>query len=118
MQIELNDEELETLNELFNDWGSDCPDADYDKVQALAEKFGFWKPKQPPTEEELKRREEFANSPLGQLTRDIVKRAYETIGKQLLEQKELFDKKDAEIGSTLRIKLPNDYQVKNDNEKA
>ena len=74
MQIELNDEELETLNELFNDWGSDCPDADYDKVRALAEKLGFWEPEYKSTEEELKRMaEEFTNSMRAEI-KEMIKR--------------------------------------------
>lgn len=79
MQIELNDEELETLKELFNDWGSDCPYADCIKVRALAEKLDFWEPEQLPTEEELKLSEEFRNSPNGRLMTELFKQSNEML---------------------------------------
>ena len=125
MQIELTSEELETLKELFNDWGSDQPYADYAKVRALAEKLGFWEPEPDPTEEELKRREEFINSPIGKIMSELFKRNNEFIAKTLLDRKldVKFTKGDADnnyqwndkIGSSLRIRLPNDYVVKDNN---
>lgn len=112
--FELTDEEFETLEEIFDDHGSDCPYVDCGQFQALGEKFGILEPIPPPTEEELKRREEFRNSLLGKLTREMFVKANESMVKMLIEQQRDWqwwndDFSNAKIGTTLKIRLPNDY---------
>lgn len=116
MQIELSNEELETLKNIYQDWGSDCPGTDYDKYKNLGIKLGWREPDFELTEEELKRREEFRNSSLGKLTSDLFKQA----NKKYIEMMKNW-KQDAEfmketqqsvkIGSSLKIRLPYDYYV-------
>lgn len=111
--MQLTDQDIETIKELLRDHGSDCPSADCAAVQALGEKLGVYEPELPPTAEELKRREERANSPFAKLMKDAQRGLIESMGKQLLT-KTLFDEPqvNVKIGSTLRIRLPHDYQVK------
>lgn len=71
--MQFTDDEIETLKEILSDWGSDMPCADYAKVKALGVKIGVWEEEKPPTEEELKRREEFINSPYGLLMSKLLK---------------------------------------------
>lgn len=114
--FELSDEEFEILKDLFSDHGSDCPYTDSNKLQALGEKFGILEPIQPPTEEELKRREEFRNSPFGLMMSKMLVSINMSIVEDILKPNALienFGKEGAKIGSTLKIKLPNDYTVGN-----
>lgn len=111
--IELTDDEMETLRDAFNDVGCDCPGVDWAKFKALGVKLGFWEAEKPPTEEELKRREEFANSPLGKLTKEMFARSNEQL-MQAYAKDLLFTEGqqwEGEEFARLRIKLPNDYQV-------
>lgn len=64
-QMQFTDDEIETIKEVLSDWGSDMPCADYNKVQAIGIKLGVWEEEKPPIEEEIKKQEEFRNSPLG-----------------------------------------------------
>jgi hypothetical protein len=69
--FELTDDEYSTLREIFYDHGSDCPVTCSEHYQALGEKLGILEAIPEPTEEELKRREEFRNSEAGQLISKI-----------------------------------------------
>lgn len=112
--MQLTDQDIETIKELLRDHGSDFPNADCAAVQALGEKLGVYEPELPPTAEELKRREEFVKSPMG----IAMKEMFAVWNRYMAELAiiELMDGKfwisDAENGSTLRIKLPNDYASK------
>lgn len=116
----LTDDEFETLRDLFSDHGSDCPYTDSDKLQALGEKLGILQPIPEPTPEELKRREEFRNSPYGLMMSELMKSANATMARMLIDQQrdsafmsgEQWGK-DAKIGTTLKIRLPADYIVSN-----
>lgn len=116
--FELSDAEFDLLTEIFDEHGSDCPYIDSDAMQALAEKLGIWGPIPPPTEEELKRREEFANSPNGKLMRDLMLKTNESLAKHMLDcipniySGEQSADPNIKIGTTLRIRLPNDFTVK------
>lgn len=86
-QMQFTDEELEIIKEVFSDWGSDCPSADYAKVKLLGVKLGVWEEEKPPTEEELKRREAYANSPEGIMMINLFKHTnlfFEKIAKEEL----------------------------------
>ena len=109
--------EIETVKSLLLDHGSDCPDMDSDALQALGEKLGVFQPIEPPTAEDLKRREEYANSPAGKMMRELFEATNRSLAQSMAEQimtKSFFDGEQlgGKIGSTLRIRLPNDYQVK------
>lgn len=118
--FELNDEEFETLKDIFSDHGSDCPFTNSEKLQALGEKLGILQPTPPPTEEELKRREEFRNSPYGLMMSKLFKQSNASLAKMLIEQQRgnafissvQWGEGGAKIGTTLKIRLPNDYLVK------
>lgn len=118
LTIELTDDEFETLHEAFQDVGCDCPGVNWNKFKALGVKLGFWEVEKPPTVEELKRREELANSPLGKQMREAFDRS-NALCKQLMDDyKDHFEfHKNLQwtVGSELRIRLPNDYQVKDNN---
>lgn len=113
--FELTDDELNTLREIFDGVGNDCPSVDWDKFTALGVKLGFWESEKPPTEEELKRREEFANSQFGKQMQELFAR-----NNQYLEEVERIMKEDMlfsdhsqwPIGSKIAIRLPNDYNIK------
>lgn len=112
MRVDLTDDEFDTLKDIFNEHGSDCPSVDCDKMQALAEKMGIWEPKPPLTEEELRRREELRKGPLA----DFAKMLFRP---NMLWQDGLWfnkvfseDVSNAKIGSQLRVRLPQDYAVK------
>lgn len=133
MLIELSDDEIEILCDVFNGYGCNCLSGDTNKIQVLAERLGIWKPGTPPTEEELKRREEFAKSPYGKLILDLIQRSNEHMAPMMLnmtlkvydDNKNVFidyggkewSNENVKIGSTLRIRLPNDYKVNDDNKK-
>lgn len=63
--MQFTDDEIETIKLLIDERGYDDPTSDFEKVWALGVKLGVREPVIPPTEEELKRREEFRNSPIG-----------------------------------------------------
>lgn len=123
----LTDDEYKTLSQIFDDVGNDCPNVDSDKMQALGEKLGILKPIPPPTPEELKRREEFANSDFGKAISRLFANANEHIAKALLEHEAdlgfvMSDRtnnyqwpENLKIGDTFRIRLPKDYVVKDEN---
>lgn len=117
MNFELNDDEYETLKDIFNDWGSDCPYTDTNKRQALGEKLGILDPIPEPTEEELKRREEFRNSPYGLLMSKMMTSVNysmdEMLKNNVFMRGSQWDSNDTKIGTTLKIRLPNDYLVEN-----
>lgn len=105
--------EIETIKSLLLDHGSDCPDTDSDALQALGEKLGVYKPIEPPTAEELKRREELANSPAGKMMRELFEATNRNLAQSMADQivdLSFFD--GQQWGDTLRVRLPNDYQVK------
>ena len=110
------DDEIETIKELISDWGSDCPFANHERVRLLAEKLGVWEPEEPPTEEELARREAFRNSPLGILSRKLFAQSIANAVKfnsQWLNDLKFVKSNDdgnyqwpVKIVSQLKIKLP------------
>lgn len=118
--IELTDDEFNTLHEAFNDVGCDCPGVDWDKFKALGVKFGFWEAEKPPTEEELKRAEEWRNSPSGKLMSDLMKQsnemsinmAYEYVKDVSFMNGPEWEWSKDTFGFVLRTRLPNDYQIK------
>lgn len=101
-----------TLREAFDDVGCDCPSVDGDKLKALGVKLGFWEAEKPPTEEELKRREEFANSPYGKMMAKLMKRTNDYLIDKFLEDMSFYQGAQWNTRSDLRIKLPNDYNIK------
>lgn len=112
------DEDIEIIKEVFSDWGSDMPCADYDKVCAVGVKLGVWEEETPPTEEELKRREEFAKSPYGLMMSKLFIQTndyFNKMAEELIEQKEFFEGQqwgdDAKIDTQLRIRLPKDFKT-------
>lgn len=110
--MQFTNDEIETLKEILSDWGSDCPSADYAKVQAIGVKLGVWEKEKPPTEEELKRREEFVNSPLGRQIQETIKRSNDKMAEILLEQQKdymFFAGEQWPVGTVLKIKLPDDW---------
>ncbi len=120
--IQFTNEEIETIKDIINEWGSDCPGTDYDKVKELQYKLGLRKR---PTPEEIAERErrqkEFNESPLGKLNSQMFARTADHIAAELLENErtnvflsgEQWDKNDFKIGSQLRIRLPQNYIVTN-----
>lgn len=118
---QFTDDEIETVKEIICEHGSDCPSTDWEKVQELKYRLGLEKR---PTPEELaeieRRRKEFAESATGKIFAELMAQTNENIAAQLLEQEkqniffagEQWDKENFKIGSTLRIKLPIDYNVK------
>lgn len=111
MIIEFTPDEMDTLRDAFNDVGNDCPGVDWDKFKALGVKLGFREAEKPPTEEELKRREEYNNSPTGKIMRELFARSNEQLAKMMLKDYESCKDMQWPIGAQLRIKLPNDYAV-------
>lgn len=115
MNFELNDDEYETLKDIFNDWGSDCPSVDTNKFQALGEKLGILEPIPEPTEEELKRREEFRNSDAYKQITELMKSSnhfLENMAKDLINRKPLeILYGQLKINPNIKIRLPNDYLV-------
>ena len=114
MNIELTDDEFEILKDVFFDWGSDCPYTDCDKYRALGRKLGFLepeKPEKPLTEEEIKRRDKFAEAmkPIMQASNHLLEAVLKDLANPKIDI--LYGSKSL-IGSKLRICLPNDYVVK------
>lgn len=67
--MQFTDDEIETIKDIINEHGSDCPGTDYDKVQELKYKLELDKRSTPEeVAEQEKRRKEFAESDLGKLT--------------------------------------------------
>lgn len=115
--MQFTDQEIETIKSLLLDHGSDCPDTDSDAVQALGEKLGVREPIQPPSAEELKRREEYAKSPAGKMMNELIATTINNMARNLANDIFTTPKLINQIGSdgvksTLRIRLPNDYTVK------
>ena len=80
-----------------------------------------------PTPEDIARQEEYRKTPLGQLMdRSIEAMASETLNKiqtpnpfiglysQSEDFRKMLDNQNTKIGTTLRIRMPADYKVKND----
>lgn len=112
--MQFTDEEIEIIKEVFSDWGSDCPWANYDKVRAIGVKLGIWEEKKPPTEEELARRKAFQESPLGIQMQEMFKRTNEMMVKSFLEQQEAVNLFKGEQwtdneAKELRIRFPKDF---------
>lgn len=117
MNFELTDEEYQTLKDIFDDWGSDCPYTDCDKRQALGEKLGILEPIPPPTEEELKKQEEFRNSPTGLMLAALMKQSnhfMQKIAEDLIKDNAFMSGEQWEdkIGTELKIRIPNNYNIK------
>jgi len=115
--MQFTDDEIEIIKEVFSDWGSDMPCTDYDKVRGLGIKLGVWEEEKPPTEEELKRREEFRNSPYGLMISKLFSQTndyFNKMAEELVDQKAFMDGEQwgdgAEIGTKLRIKFPKDFK--------
>ncbi len=109
--VELSDDEFEILRDAFNDVGCDCPSVNWDKFKALGVKFGFWEAEKLPTEEELKRREEWINDEYLKLSK-VFAQMDKDLAKKMIENYKFFDGVNWPRIGSLRIKLPNDYQVK------
>lgn len=107
-KFELTDDEFKTLEEIFDDWGSDCPYTDCEKFNFLAIKLGFRELEVHTviTKEEMERRNRFAEAmrPIMEATNHLLKYIKPFNLDVLYGEKSL-------IGSQLRIKLPNDYIV-------
>lgn len=111
MAISFTDDEIETIKSLISDHGHDDPDTDYNKILELEYKLGL---SVRPTDEEIieqeRRRKEFVESPYGKQMMEIFKIS----DSYLIRQLENFNSVDVLygtknlIGSTLRIRLPND----------
>jgi hypothetical protein len=41
MTIQFTDDEIDTIKSIINEWGSDCPGTDYEKVKELEYKLGL-----------------------------------------------------------------------------
>lgn len=107
---------IEKMNKEY-DVGCDCPGVDWDKFKALGVKLGFWEVEQPPTEEELKRREEFRNSPFGKSMSDMWQRANVNLAEMFARDIEFYNTSKWPIGTDLRSKLPNNYRINKIEEK-
>ncbi len=117
MNIDLTDDEFALLTDIFNEHGSDCSGVDSGKMRALAEKLGIWESIPPPTAEEKERWEKFRNSELGQLTQKLFARVNEQLANQMIENFHYYNDSDwnkpgAKIGTSLKIRLPKDYTIK------
>jgi len=115
--MQFTDEDIEIIKEVFSDWGSDMPYADYNKVRVIDVKFGVREEEKSPTEEELKRREEFAKSPYGLEMTKLFSQTndyFNKLAEELVDQKEFFESPqwgdNAKIGTQLRIRLPKDFK--------
>lgn len=116
MNITLTDDEFKILKEIFYDHGSDCPCTCSEDFQALGEKLGILEPIPEPTEEELKRREEFKNSPYGLLMSKMLVQTNKEMAKFLIDglKENAFLKNiktDLPIGTKIKIRFPNNHIV-------
>ncbi len=111
--MQFNDDEIETIKEIIREWGSDCPDTDYEKVKELEYKLGI---SVRPTAEEIaeqeRRRKEWAESPFGKEMSKILNASNYLLNDIYKDVDILFGETNFKIGSTLRIRLPNAYTVK------
>lgn len=106
--LELTEDEFATLRYAFDDVGCDCPSVDWDKFKTLGVKFGFWEAEKPPTEEELKRRQELINSPYGKQMRELFAQT-----KVYIEHQATILTKDIEF--VQNVKWPNELITKSPN---
>lgn len=113
MAITFTDDEIETIKSIISEHGSDCPGTDSDKVLELEYKLGL---SVRPTAEEIaeqeRKRKEWAESPYGKQMTEILNASNYLISDIYTNVDVLFGVKDFKIGSTLRIRLPNDYNLK------
>lgn len=134
--MQFTDQEIETIKALIRDHGCDYSlETDSAEYQALGEKLGVLAPEPIPTAEELaeqaKRREEFAKSPMGLIMSEMLTRSNKYMAGIIARDMEIFqsnvengfqwpvrlinpdgsteDVPINTVGSTLRIRLPNDY---------
>lgn len=112
--MQFTDDEIEILKEILSDWGSDMPCADYSKVHAIGVKLGVWEEEKPPTEEELKRWEEFANSPYGLFMSKVFNQSneyFDKIAQDVMRDNAFVfgEQWSDKIDTTLKIKLPDDW---------
>lgn len=117
MTTQFTDDEIETIKSLICNHGSDCPGTDYQKVLELSYKLGL---EQRPTPEELeaeeKRNKEFRESELGKRLAElftITNVQSEKLYNRIIEDNIFCKNIQWPIGSELKIKLPNDYLIKN-----
>lgn len=90
--MQFTDDELETIKALIEDHGFEYSlTADFDRVWALGVKLGIREPILPLTEEELKKRAEFANSPLGLKISKMLSQSNEELKKLKANWKSDFD---------------------------
>lgn len=112
--MRFSDDEIETIKSLICEWGSDCPDTDSDKVKKLEYKLGL---SVKPTPEEIaereRRDEEFRNTSFAIMMKEMFKSCNRALIESMAKNV-MFDETNLKIGSTLRIKLPNDFEVKKD----
>lgn len=129
--MQFTDQEIETIKTLIRDHGCDYSlETDSAEYQALGEKLGVLEPEREMTPEELKRQEEFANSPMGIAMRGMFetanKKMVELIGKEFLDRQfwegEQWPTSFLQISpdgitkevpiNLVRVRLPKDYAVK------
>lgn len=90
--MQFTDDEIETIKALIEDRGFEYSlTSDSDKVWALGVKLGIREPILPPTEEELRKQEEFRNSPMGLKLSEILKQSNEELKKLNEQYKSDFD---------------------------
>jgi hypothetical protein len=90
--MQFTDDEIETIKALIEDRGFEYSlTSDDDKVWALGVKLGIREPVLPPTEEELRKREEFRNSPMGLKLSEMLSQSNEELKKLNEECKSNFD---------------------------
>lgn len=114
--MQFTDDEIETIKSLIEDHGFDYGlEADFRKVEKLGEKLGLWIATPDPTPEKLAeqeiKRKEFVESEFGKIMIGVFKQANENIAKQMLEwdKDNLFTSDQFTIGSSLKVRLPVDY---------
>ncbi len=118
IEIVLHEEAFEELLSAFIEKGICTSDTDtYAADQFTVNDVTFKRWKYVPTPEEIERNRQFAESPLGKACIGMFKRANDKFVKELTEQKsaaEFFAAEQwasREIGTTLKIRLPNDYTL-------
>lgn len=119
--MQFTDEEIETIKEIICEHGSDCPYTDSNKILALQIKLGLKKNYSNWSPEDAARRMEFKNSPFAQQMSKLFADANSYADKvvaDILNDKNFFCgeqwDKASKIGSELRIRLPIEYNLKNE----
>ncbi len=116
--MQFTDDEIETIKDLLRDHGSDYGlQTDSSKHNKLGAKLGLWEADPDPTPEELaeqeRKRKEFAETPMGKIMTEMFKRSNEAFARDFkLFGDDIEYYNGVQIGTDLKIKLPNDYSLK------